>query len=77
VGTKILKSLKDLKETRERAVSIRILIVDDFEPWRRFVCSMIREEPGLQIICEVSDGQAAIHKAKEVLLGLFGPEATY
>ena len=47
-------------------MSIQILLADDFEPWRRFVCSMIQEEPGLQIICEVSDGQAAIHKAKEL-----------
>jgi DNA-binding NarL/FixJ family response regulator len=45
-------------------MSTRILLVDDFEPWRRFVWSMVQKEPGLQIICEVSDGLPAIHNAK-------------
>jgi DNA-binding NarL/FixJ family response regulator len=45
---------------------IRILLVDDFEPWRRFVCSMVQKEPELQIICEVSDGLVAVHKANEL-----------
>jgi DNA-binding NarL/FixJ family response regulator len=43
---------------------MRILLVDDFELWRRFVCAMIQEEPGLEIICEVSDGLVAIQNAK-------------
>jgi DNA-binding NarL/FixJ family response regulator len=47
-------------------MSMRILLVDDFEPWRRFVWSTIQTEPELKLICEVSDGQAAIHKAKEL-----------
>jgi DNA-binding NarL/FixJ family response regulator len=45
---------------------IRILIVDDSEPWRRFVCSKVRQEPELQIICEATDGPLAVHKAKEL-----------
>jgi DNA-binding NarL/FixJ family response regulator len=47
-------------------MSMRILLVDDFEPWRRFVCSTVQTEPELKLICEVSDGQAAIHKANEL-----------
>ena len=47
-------------------MAMRILLVDDFEPWRRFVCSTVQTEPELKLICEVSDGQAAIHKAKEL-----------
>jgi len=42
----------------------RILLVDDCEPWCRFVCSMVQKAPELQIICEVSDGLAAVHMAK-------------
>ena len=34
-------------------MAIRILLVDDFEPWRHIVCSMLQEQPELQIICEV------------------------
>jgi DNA-binding NarL/FixJ family response regulator len=43
-----------------------ILLVDDFEPWRRVVCSMVKKEPGLSIICEVSDGLEAVQKAVEL-----------
>jgi DNA-binding NarL/FixJ family response regulator len=47
-------------------MAMRILLVDDFEPWRRFACSTVQTEPELKVICEVSDGQAAIHKAREL-----------
>jgi DNA-binding NarL/FixJ family response regulator len=47
-------------------MSIRVLLVDDFEPWRRVVCSMLHEKPELQIICEVSDGLAAVQSANEI-----------
>lgn len=46
--------------------SFRVLIVDDFEPWRRFVCSTLEKVPDLQVICEVSDGLEAVQKAKEL-----------
>jgi DNA-binding NarL/FixJ family response regulator len=46
--------------------SIRILVAEDFEPWRRFISSMFEREPHLHIICEVSDGLDAVQKAKEL-----------
>ena len=46
--------------------SVRILAVEDFEPWRRFISSMVEREPQLRIICEVSDGLEAVQKAKEL-----------
>jgi DNA-binding NarL/FixJ family response regulator len=46
--------------------SIRVLIVDDFEPWRNFVCSTLQNEPGIQIVGEVSDGSEAVQKAEEL-----------
>ena len=45
---------------------VRILVVDDFEPFRRFVRSMLQENPELQVIGEVSDGLAAVEKAQEL-----------
>jgi DNA-binding NarL/FixJ family response regulator len=45
---------------------IRILVVDDFEPWRHFVASTFRLQPELQIICQVSDGLEAVRKAEEL-----------
>jgi DNA-binding NarL/FixJ family response regulator len=45
---------------------IRVLVVDDFEAWRRFVCSKLRNNPELQVVGEASDGLEAVHKAKEL-----------
>jgi len=38
----------------------RILIVDDFKPWRDKVRHMIEAQPGLQVITEASDGEEAV-----------------
>jgi DNA-binding NarL/FixJ family response regulator len=43
-----------------------VLVVEDFEPFRRFVCSMLRKTPELQVVCEVSDGLEAVQKAEEL-----------
>lgn len=45
---------------------IRILLVDDFEPWRRLVRSMLQNDSELLVICEASDGLAAVHSANEM-----------
>ena len=44
----------------------RILSVDDFEPWRRFVCSALQKQRELQMIGEASDGLEAVQKAQEL-----------
>jgi DNA-binding response OmpR family regulator len=46
--------------------SILVLVVDDSEPFRRFVVSMLRKQPELQILCEVADGLEAVQKAAEL-----------
>ena len=43
----------------------RILLVDDFERWRRFVAALLQKCPEWQIVGEASDGLEAIQKAKE------------
>jgi DNA-binding NarL/FixJ family response regulator len=45
---------------------IRILIVDDFEGWRRQVRLLFQARPQWQIIAEVSDGPEAVQKAEEL-----------
>jgi DNA-binding NarL/FixJ family response regulator len=50
--------------------SIRILVAEDFEPFRKFLSSTLQNRPQLQIICEVGDGLEAVHKAEELQLGL-------
>lgn len=46
--------------------TVRVLVVDDYEPFRRFVCSTLEKGLELQVICEVSDGLEAVHKAEEL-----------
>ena len=46
--------------------SLRLLVVDDFEPFRRVVASILQEQPELQIVCEVSDGLKAVQRAEEL-----------
>jgi DNA-binding NarL/FixJ family response regulator len=41
-------------------------VVEDSEPFRRFICSTLRKRPELQIVGEVSDGLEAVQKAEEL-----------
>jgi DNA-binding NarL/FixJ family response regulator len=45
---------------------VRVFVVDDYEPFRRFVCSTLDQRPELQIIGEASDGLEAVQKAEEM-----------
>jgi DNA-binding NarL/FixJ family response regulator len=45
--------------------SVRVLVVEDYEPFRQFVCSSLEKRPELQIVGEVSDGLEAVQKAEE------------
>jgi len=44
----------------------RILAVDDFEPYRKFVSSLLHGRPDLRVVGEVSDGLQAVEKAQEL-----------
>jgi len=46
--------------------SVRILVVDDFELWRRQICSMLQTRPELHVVAEAGDGLEAVHKAQEL-----------
>jgi DNA-binding NarL/FixJ family response regulator len=45
---------------------VRVLVVEDFEPVRRFIIETLQKMPRLQIIGEVSDGLEAVQKAEEL-----------
>jgi DNA-binding NarL/FixJ family response regulator len=45
---------------------VRVLVVDDYAPFRNFVCSMLGRMPGLKIAGEAGDGLEAVEKAKEI-----------
>jgi two-component system response regulator DesR len=45
---------------------VKILIADDFEPWRQFVAATLQKVPGLRVIGMASDGREAVQKAEEL-----------
>ena len=46
--------------------STRVLVVDDYEPWRKYVRSVLTRQPGFEILGEVSDGLKAVREAEEL-----------
>jgi DNA-binding NarL/FixJ family response regulator len=49
-----------------RAPSFRVILVDDFQPWRVFESTALHNKPELQIVGEASDGLQAVQKAQEL-----------
>ena len=46
--------------------SIRILVADDYEDWRRQICLLLQARPELHVICEASDGLEVVQRAEEL-----------
>jgi DNA-binding NarL/FixJ family response regulator len=46
--------------------TIKIIVVDDHEPWRRYVASALQKRIDLQMIGEAADGIEAVQKAREL-----------
>jgi DNA-binding NarL/FixJ family response regulator len=42
---------------------VRILVVEDFQAFRQFISSTLQRRTEWQVVCEVSDGTEAVHKA--------------
>src|SRR5215471_5636743 len=47
-------------------MAIRVLVVDDYEPWCRFIRQSLLAHENLQIIGEASDGLQAMQKAQQL-----------
>jgi DNA-binding NarL/FixJ family response regulator len=45
---------------------VRVLVVEDFEPFRRLITSTLQKRADLQVVSEVSDGLEAVQKAEEL-----------
>jgi len=45
---------------------MRILVADDFVPWRRVISSLAQKQPGWHVICEVADGEEAVKRAQDL-----------
>jgi DNA-binding NarL/FixJ family response regulator len=50
----------------QQLAPVRILVVDDFEAWRRSIVSIIADDPELQVIHEASDGLEAVQMCLEL-----------
>lgn len=49
-----------------RMSPIRVIVVEDFVPFREFICKTLAKWPNFQVICEVSDGLEAIQKTEQL-----------
>jgi DNA-binding NarL/FixJ family response regulator len=45
---------------------IRVLVVDDFENWRRQIQLLLQARPAWQVVAEASDGSEAVQKAEDL-----------
>jgi DNA-binding NarL/FixJ family response regulator len=48
-----------------QAPRVRVLVIDDFEPWRRYICSILPEWR-YDLVGEASDGLEGVQKATEL-----------
>ena len=58
--------MASMDATSRRVGSVRILIVDDFGPWRQKVCLILEPQKKLQVVGEASDGLEAVQKGKDL-----------
>lgn len=47
-------------------LTVRVLIVDDFGPWREFVIEQLTQQSHVRVLDCVSDGLEAVQKAEEL-----------
>ena len=45
---------------------VQVLVVEDFEPFREFVCSTLGKRPEFHVIAEASDGLEAVRGAEQL-----------
>jgi len=46
--------------------SLRVLLVDDFAAWRKYVRSVLQQRENFDVVGEAADGEEAIEKATEL-----------
>ena len=46
--------------------SVKVLVVDDYLPWRQFVCRALLARPTWQVIGQASDGLEAVQMARDL-----------
>lgn len=57
---------REQKEVRLEKSPVRILVVDDFEPIRRLISTMLLNSPQFEVVAEAVDGLDAVQKAGQL-----------
>jgi DNA-binding NarL/FixJ family response regulator len=65
-GKKKVYWVASISRASTKMTFCKILIVDDFEPLRRFVCAMFDQNPEFQVVGEAADGLEAVNKATDL-----------
>jgi DNA-binding NarL/FixJ family response regulator len=66
-GSSGIAQVQGGKETKLMAMAqIRILVVDDYELWHRFVSTVLGKNPDLKVIGQLSDGLEAVRQAEKL-----------
>ena len=60
------KNIRVLEIEEVRKSKVRILVVDNFELWQRFVTDSVKNQSDLEIIGIASDGVEGVQKAEEL-----------
>jgi DNA-binding NarL/FixJ family response regulator len=55
-----------LLDAGQHPASVRILVVDDYEPWRQWVYLELGRQQQLQVVGDASDGVEAVRRALEL-----------
>jgi len=48
------------------ARSIRVLVLDDYQSWRDYICSLLQTKPEFRVVAELADGLEAVQKAQRL-----------
>src|SRR5262245_43709428 len=52
--------------TEQTMTSRRILVIEDYEPFRQLICRELRQRPEFQVIGQASDGLQAVEQAESL-----------
>ena len=55
-----------LQQVTGKRKSVRVLLVDDYQPWQGFVSTTLQSLPELEVVGTACDGAEAVQKAQEL-----------
>lgn len=47
-------------------MSTTVLVVEDFAPFRQFICTMLQTIPDIRVACEIANGLQAVEQSAEL-----------